>query len=123
KVPGRRGAVRVELSERNPTTLFGAGLIDAIPDEAIEAAARRRSAPTPGVRGKVARLKGGEVGRFGWKAQTETLEEFVLSAAASEVGLEVPGPHQAGDPRLPGIGAAGLDMDRDECAALVAFVR
>jgi len=71
----------------------------------------------------VARLKGGRVGRFGWKAQTETREEFVLSAAASEVGLEVPGHHQAGDPRLPGIGASGLDMDRDECAALVAFVR
>ena len=122
-VPGRRGAVRVEISERNPTPLFGAGLIDAIPDEAIEAAARRRPAGASGVRGRVARLKGGRVGRFGWKAQTETLEEFVLSAAASEVGLEVPGHHQAGDPRLPGIGAAGLDMDRDECAALVAYVR
>ena len=123
KVPGRRGAVRVEISERNPTPLFGAGLIDAIPDEAIEAAARRRPAGASGVRGRVARLKEGRVGRFGWKAQTETLEEFVLSAAASEVGLEVPGHHQAGDPRLPGIGAAGLDMDRDECAALVAYVR
>jgi CxxC motif-containing protein (DUF1111 family) len=123
KVPGRRGAVRVEISERNPTPLFGAGLIDAIPDEAIEAAARRRPSGASGVRGRVARVKGGRVGRFGWKAQTETLEEFVLSAAASEVGLEVPGHHQAGDPRLPGIGAKGLDMDRDECAALVAYVR
>ena len=122
-VPGRRGAVRVEVSERNPTPLFGAGLINAIPDEAIEAVARRRTAGASGVRGRVARLKGGRVGRFGWKAQTETLEEFVLSAAASEVGLEVPGHHQAGDPRLPGIGAAGLDMDRDECEALVAYVR
>ena len=121
-VPGRRGAVRVEISERNPTPLFGAGLIDAIPDEAIEAAARR-TAGAAGVRGRVAKLKGGRVGRFGWKAQTETLEEFVLSAAASEVGLEVPGHQQAGDPRLPGIGAAGLDMDRDECEALVAYVR
>ena len=121
-VLGRRGAVRVEISERNPTPLFGAGLIDTIPDEAIEAVARR-SVGASGVRGRVARLKGGRVGRFGWKAQTETLEEFALSAAASEVGLEVPGHHQAGDPRLPGIGAAGLDLDRDECAALVAYVR
>ncbi len=123
KVLVRRGAVRVEISERNPTTLFGAGLIDAIPDAVIEEAARRRTAGASGVRGRVARLKGGRVGRFGWKAQTETLERFVLSASASEVGLEVPGHHQAGDPRLPGIGASGLDMDRDECEALVAYVR
>ena len=59
KVPGRRGAVRVEISQRNPTPLFGTGLIDAIPDEAIEAAARRRTAGASGVRGRVARLKDG----------------------------------------------------------------
>ena len=110
-VPGRHGTIVIRTSERNPPPLFGAGLIDAIPDEAIEAAAKRKFPGSSEVRGRVSRLKDGRIGRFGWKAQTATLKEFVLSAAAGEMGLEVPGRHQAADPRLPGIVATGLDMD------------
>ena len=69
-VPGRHGSISVRSSERNPPPLFGAGLIDAIPGEAIEAAARRRLAGSPQVKGRVSRLKDGRIGRFGWKAQT-----------------------------------------------------
>jgi RNA polymerase sigma factor (sigma-70 family) len=122
-VPGRHGTVLVRTSERNPPPLFGAGLIDAIPDEAIEAAAKRKFPGSSAVRGRVSRLKDGRIGRFGWKAQTATLKEFVLSAAAGEMGLEVPGRHQAADPRFPGIGASGLDMDEAECDALTDYVR
>jgi CxxC motif-containing protein (DUF1111 family) len=121
-VPGLHGAVAVRTSERNPTPLFGTGLIDAIPDEVIEAVAKRP--PGAGkVRGRVSRLADGRIGRFGWKAQTATLREFALGAAATELGLEVPGHHQAGDPRLPGLGSPGLDMDQAESDALVAYVR
>jgi CxxC motif-containing protein (DUF1111 family) len=121
-VPGPHGAIQVRLSQRNPLPLFGAGLIDAIPDEVIEAAARRRFAGSSAVRGRVSRLPDGRIGRFGWKAQTATLREFVLGAAASELGLEVPGFHQAGDPRIPPLAPPGLDMDEEECRALVAYV-
>ena len=71
----------------------------------------------------MSRLKDGRIGRFGWKAQTATLKEFVLSAAAGEMGLEVPGRRQAADPRLPGFVATGLDMDEAECDALTDYVR
>jgi hypothetical protein len=37
-VPGQHGSIMVQTSERNPPPLFGAGLIDAIPDAVIEAA-------------------------------------------------------------------------------------
>ena len=96
------------------------GLIDAIPDAAIEAAARRRH---PDVHGRVSRLADGRIGRFGWKAQTATLRDFVVSAAAVEMGLEVPGQPQAADPRIPPLKAPGLDLNKDECDALTAFVR
>jgi RNA polymerase sigma factor (sigma-70 family) len=122
-VPGRHGTVSIRSSQRNPPALFGAGRIDSIPDEAIEAAARRKSLASAQVRGRVSHLKDGRVGRFGWKAQTATLDEFVRSAAAGEMGLEVPGRHQAADPRLPGLAATGLDMDESECDALVEYVR
>ncbi len=122
-VPGQHGMVAVRSSERNPPPLFGAGLIDAIPDSAIEAGAKRKFPGSAQPRGRVSRLKDGRIGRFGWKAQTPTLAEFVLSAATGEMGLEVPGRHQAADPRLPGLGARGLDMDEAECMALVDHVR
>ena len=117
-----RSAV-IQSSERNPPPLFGAGLIDAISDDAIEAAARRKIPGSAQVNGRVSRMKDGRVGRFGWKAQTATLEDFVRSAAASEIGLEIPGRHQAADPRMPGLAATGLDMDESECDALVEYVR
>jgi CxxC motif-containing protein (DUF1111 family) len=122
-VLGPHGNLTMRSSQRNPTPLFGMGLIDGIGDEAIEAAARRKHPGWPEVNGRVARLADGRVGRFGWKAQTATLREFVLSAAAVELGLEVPGHAQAGDPRVPPIKAPGLDLDRAECDALTAFVR
>lgn len=121
-VPGRHGLDSVRISRRNPTPLFGVGRIDAIPDEAIEEAARR-SSRARSTRGRISRLPDGRIGRFGWKGQTATLEEFVRSAAASEIGLEVPGHSQAVDPRLPGIGAPGPDLDRSDLDALTAFVR
>ncbi len=122
-VPGVHGAVLVRTSERNPPALFGAGLIDALPDEAIEAAAKRKFPGSSTVKGRISRLKDGRIGRFGWKSQTATLKEFVLSAAAGEMGLEVPGRPQAADPRLPGLAATGLDMDESECKALTEYVR
>jgi CxxC motif-containing protein (DUF1111 family) len=122
-VPGRHGLISVQSSERNPPALFGAGRIDSIPDEAIEAAARRKTAGSLGVKGRVSRLKDGRIGRFGWKAQTASLEDFVLSAAAGEMGLEVPGRRQAADPRQPGFAPTGFDMNREECNLLIDYVR
>jgi CxxC motif-containing protein (DUF1111 family) len=123
RVTGPHGAIFIRASQRNPTPLFGLGLIDALPDEVLENAARRRFAGWPQIKGRVSRTSDGRIGRFGWKAQTATLEEFVLSAAAVELGLEVPKHPQAGDPRIPAIAAPGLDLNQGECDALVAYVR
>ena len=89
-VTGRHGTILIQSSKRNPTALFGAGRIDSISDEVIDAAARRKSSGASQVKGRVSRLKDGRIGRFGWKAQTATLDDFVRSAAAGEMGLEVP---------------------------------
>lgn len=122
-VPGPHGPIVVQTAQRNPTALFGAGLIDTISDDAIEDAAKRKINSASRVRGRVSRQRDGRIGRFGWKGQTATLADFVRSAAANEIGLEVPGQPQAADPRLPGIGASGPDMNDAECQALIAYVR
>lgn len=75
-------------SVRNTPPLFGAGLIDAIPDEVIRAGAVARG---DGVHGRPNLVRGpdgeGDVGRFGWKADTPTLERFVAEAFRTELGL------------------------------------
>jgi CxxC motif-containing protein (DUF1111 family) len=118
----RRGAQAFRRSQRNPAPLFGIGLIDRIPQAVIEAAADRKHPGWPRVTGRVSRLVDGRIGRFGWKAQTATLREFNLSAAAVELGLEVPGHAQAADPRVAPLKAPGLDMNAAECDALLAYV-
>ena len=87
------------------------------------AAAERRFPEFPEVRGRVNRLKGGRIGRFGRKAETPDLRAFVLTACANGLGLEVPGHRQAASPLGPGAKAKGLDLAPEECEALVVHVR
>ena len=78
------------VAQRLATPLFGAGLIEAIPDAEIELNARR---PQPdGVRGralKITDVASGQprVGRFGWKAQQATLLSFAGDAYLNEMGV------------------------------------
>ena len=95
------GQFFVTRSQRNPTSLFGAGLIDSIAESDIEAAAKVKYPGFPQIAGRVSRLKDKRIGRFGWKSQTASLSDFVLTACAVELGLEVPAHHQAGSPQQP----------------------
>jgi CxxC motif-containing protein (DUF1111 family) len=120
----RDDLIALGISERSTPALFGSGLIDDIPDAALLAAEKRDFPAFPEIRGRVSRLRNGGVGRFGWKAQTSKLRDFVLAACANELGLEVPGHHQpslapttAFDPSK-----VKLDMDAGECNLLVRFV-
>ena len=124
-------------SKRNTPPLFGAGLIDAIPDKVlVEVAAeqakaagdaprssefRRGDEPLP-VKGRVARLKDGRAGRFGWKASVASLREFTLQACSSELGLEVPGFARAAPPWKSDYKAPGIDLTREQCDTLTRFV-
>jgi CxxC motif-containing protein (DUF1111 family) len=111
------------ITERNPPALFGLGLIELVPTEALVDAARRQHPDFPEIEGRVSRLRDGRVGRHGWKAQVATLHEFVRTACAMELGLEVPARHQAPSPLDPEAKVKGLDLSFDECNALETYVR
>ncbi len=117
------GEFLVTNSQRNPTALFGAGLMDSIPDDVLIAQAKVKHPGFPEIAGRVARQKDGRIGRFGWKGQTPSLEDFVLTACAVELGLEVPGHSQGGLPRKPDYKAKGQDLTAEECDALTAYVK
>ncbi len=86
-IPAEANVVALRLS----TPLFGAGLIEAIPDAALRDAAASVNKPD-GIRGRVSivqdKATGTErVGRFGWKAQVATLLTFSGDAYLNEMGI------------------------------------
>jgi CxxC motif-containing protein (DUF1111 family) len=129
------GSIKVTLieSKRNAPALFGAGFIDAIPEKVFEEVAAEQAkaasdAPKSSefgvlpIRGRVARLKDGRVGRFGWKASVASLREFTLQAASSELGLEVPGFARAAPPWKSDYKAPGIDLTSEQIDTLAHFV-
>jgi CxxC motif-containing protein (DUF1111 family) len=121
----------VRTQSVQPTALFGAGWVDLISDRAILKNARNRGirAATKELRfefdevpvGRVRHVRGG-VGKFGWKAQFATLEEFVAAACANELGLGTPCTEQA-RPLAAATNSPGPDLDKKQFRALVAFVK
>jgi CxxC motif-containing protein (DUF1111 family) len=120
--PPRADRLLFVLSHRSTPALFGAGLVDGIPDEVLRAAAKAQADRHNLVRGQVAFAGGGRAGKFGWRGQTATLKEFVMGACANELGLQVPGHNQGIDPLDPGYRAPGLDLTQEQCDDLSAFV-
>jgi CxxC motif-containing protein (DUF1111 family) len=123
----------VVVTQRNTPALFGAGSIDAISDDALIAHQREHSdaarlvglngARDPKVRGRVARLADGRVGRFGWKSEFATLGDFVKAACANELGLSNPGRPQATPLGKPGYRPKGEDLTEAQCVLMTDFVR
>lgn len=114
--------VVVLTTQRNATSIFGAGILDSIPEEAIEAAAKADHGDFK-ISGRVNRQADGRIGRFGWKAQKPTLHEFTMTACAVELGLHVPEHPQSGDPNKPEYKPTGFDLDDQECKALVQYLK
>lgn len=70
-----------------PPALFGAGLIEAIPDSVIALRADSADADGDGISGRVGRTSEGRIGRFGRRAEFADLREFITGAALLEMGL------------------------------------
>ncbi len=80
------------IAKRQTQPLFGLGLVEAIPDEQIEAYAAEEAATHPAQAGRVNKVTDPEtgrlrVGRFGWKNQQATLLAFAGDAYVNEMGI------------------------------------
>ncbi len=90
-----RTAVRAQpeaaiFEHRQTPHLFGLGLLQGVPESVILAAADPDDLDGDGISGKPSWTDGGRLGRFGWKAQIPTLEEFVRDAVDAELGMTLP---------------------------------
>jgi CxxC motif-containing protein (DUF1111 family) len=80
------------IARRVPISLFGAGLVEAIPDETLVALDDAADRDRDGISGRAAivtDIATGQrrVGRFGWKAQHATLLAFASDAYRNEMGI------------------------------------
>jgi hypothetical protein len=75
------------FSHRSAMTLRGTSLIDTIRQGDID---KVRAAQPAAVRGRFNVLADGRIGKFGWKAQTPTLVEFMGEAFRDEIGITNP---------------------------------
>ena len=104
----------LQKSQRNTPSLFGAGAIDKISDQALSQLASRGGGPN--------RLIPGSNNRFGWKAQTKTLRDFVRGACANELGLQTAESPQPADPMRASYRNKQMDMTESQIGDLVKFV-
>ena len=116
----------------NSTALFGAGWIDRIPGKTISHEEMKRELTDiareidgdfrESIPGRYRLLPDGRIGKFGWKAQFASLDEFVAAACANEIGLGNPGMEQA-KPMVKGAYPdSPPDLDARQFRSLVAFV-
>jgi CxxC motif-containing protein (DUF1111 family) len=80
------------IARRAPIPLFGAGLVEGVPDEALLALEDPFDRDRDGISGRAAvvidKATGQRrVGRFGWKAQIATLLTFSGDAYTNEMGI------------------------------------
>src|SRR5262249_10346534 len=121
----------------NTPALFGANLIDTLPDRVLIANERQqqlkwglasaksddgppfKSEPLPV--GRALRLADGRIGHFGWKAQSPSLSAFVQAACANELGLGNPGQAQPRPLSKPMYQQADFDLTAEQCDQITAF--
>jgi CxxC motif-containing protein (DUF1111 family) len=80
------------IARRTPIPLFGAGLVEAVPDDMLLALEDPFDRNRDGVSGRAAIVidqatRERRVGRFGWKAQHATLLAFGADAYRNEMGI------------------------------------
>jgi len=114
---------------RTSPSLFGFGLLDAVPDEEILVRADSADRDHDGISGRVNRTADGRIGRFGRKAfGGPTLADFNAGAFLIEMGITNPAnPHEesiGGRPIPPGVDPTpDPELSAEAVQAVTDFVR
>ena len=120
------------VTQRNTPALFGAGLLDAVSEDMLIKHQREHStaarlvglngAKDGRIRGRIARLTDGRLGRFGWTAEFSTLNDFVKAACANELGLSNPERPQATPLGRQSYQQPGVDLTDAQCTMMTDYI-
>jgi CxxC motif-containing protein (DUF1111 family) len=85
---GRFAAARFtdDVTVRRAPMLVGIGLLEAVPDATLKKLADPNDANKDGISGR-SLMVGGKPGKFGWKGNIATIDEFTVTAFRVEMGL------------------------------------
>lgn len=121
KVGDRVITINARLYQRNTTALFGAGLLDQVPDKLIrqQMIAQQKH---PEISGRPATLRNGGYGKFGWRGNLPSLLHFTDQACANEVGLKTDRREQPSDPTNPNYRNVLSDISDDQVRAMRDFI-
>jgi len=80
------------VSPRIAPAVFGVGLLEAVPESTVLALAKEQARAQDGITGRAQWLRDPRegtrvLGRFGWKAETATVEQQALDAALNDMGV------------------------------------
>lgn len=116
--------VDAEIFEhRQSPSLFGVGRIDGIADPTIAANADPNDDNGDGISGRLSITEGGQIGKFGWKAQVPSLAEFVRDAVTVELGMTLPAQEGLTFGKIhDNDSVADPEMGLDEAASLLFFM-
>ncbi len=87
---GKLEAIPADATEQasiTPPSLYGLGLVEAIPENEIAARADSADSNHDGISGRVGRDATGHIGRFGRRAEFVSLRDFIAEALIVEMGL------------------------------------
>jgi CxxC motif-containing protein (DUF1111 family) len=109
---------RVRVSSLLPPAVWGRGYMEAVSSAEIERLAQEAAARSGPIRGRLHRLPGGEIGRFGLKARIASLREFTAEALYGDMGITSPlrpteasAPEGLTDDRKPGVDVGAQHVD------------
>jgi len=114
-------SITAHIQARNTTPLFGAGLINSVPDSVIlqQAKSKKRF---PEINGRPSTLSFGRIGKFGWRANFATLIEFTENACVNELGLQSKNVPQPSDPTNSGYKNSSVDISDEAIGMMAQFV-
>ena len=113
-------------SQRMAPPLIGLGLLEAVPETALEAASDPDDADDDGVSGRVRTVPDPldpsrtVTGRFGWKASQPTIESQTLAALDQDMGIDMTGATTPADLDTP---RATEEIDRAALADMIFYNR
>lgn len=81
------GGIPVVAAHRNAPSMLGVGLFEFVTDATIMAAADPDDLDSNGISGRFNRDAFGNIGRFGYKSQANSLESFLRGAFLNQMGI------------------------------------
>lgn len=121
-IDGFRVRISARLYGRNPTALFGSGLIDQVPDSLLARQVRMQK-QHPEISGRPSTLEDGRFGKFGWRANIASLLEFNDQACANEMGLQTQRKVQASDATNRAYQSNAPDISDEQIQMLTHFIK